>query len=294
MNQAIALGFICAVAIAFLFYQLDKIKVTTAELPKVAPAPPPVGRRKGWIHTLDRIGKRLRSNVLEERRLAIQSRLDLAGNPLGLTPSGFEAARLALAAVVVLPVLAGGLLLRNPAIGLVIAAVAAGLGYWAPHFMINTMAGGRRREIERNLPDAVDLLTLAVEAGLSLDAGMADITLRFNNPLAEEFAKVIRETRLGKPRLVALEAMARRTGVGELHNLVQAITQSEQMGIGIAKTLRVQAGELRRRRRQLAQESAARASLQMIVPMIGCIFPTLWIILLGPAILVIIKGSVHR
>jgi len=294
MNQAFALGFICAVAIAFLFVQLDKIKVTSAELEPIVETPPVPGRRKGLIFTLDRLGRRLTAGHAEERKAAIQARLDLAGNPLNLTPSGFEAARLGVAAVAVVPALVIGLLSARPAIGLGIAVAAALLGYWMPPFLINSMAGSRRKEIERNLPDAVDLLTLAVEAGLSLDAGMADITLRFNNPLALEFGKVIRETRLGRPRLVAMEAMARRTGVGELHNLVQAITQSEQMGIGIAKTLRVQASELRRRRRQIAQESAARASLQMIVPMIGCIFPTIWIILLGPAILVILKGSVHR
>jgi tight adherence protein C len=90
--------------------------------------------------------------------------------------------------------------------------------------------------------------------------------------------------------MAALEDMGRRSGVAELHNLIQAITQSEQMGIGISRSLRVQAGELRRSRRSFAQERAAQASLRMIFPMVGCIFPTIWIILLGPALLGIIKA----
>ena len=119
---------------------------------------------------------------------------------------------------------------------------------------------------------------------------MADITGRFHNALGDEFGKVLREVRLGRPRMAALEDMGRRSGVAELHNLIQAITQSEQMGIGISRSLRVQAGELRRSRRSFAQERAAQASLRMIFPMVGCIFPTIWIILLGPALLGIIKA----
>ena len=294
MSAATALGFICAVGVAFFFMQLDKLKASIAELPVESTETAAALRRRGLAHTLDRFGRRLAGLRPQENGVSVQARLDLAGNPLGLTPHGFAAARVASAAGFVFIGLVAGVVAQNLLIGLGLAVAAGAVGYWTPSFLIRMAANSRRREIEYNLPDAVDLLTLAVEAGLTLDAGMADITLRFDNPLAQEFAKVIRETRLGRSRLSAMEAMAKRTGVGELHNLVQAITQSEQMGIGIAKTLRVQAGELRRRRRQIAQESAARASLTMIVPMIGCIFPTLWIILLGPAILVIIRGSVHH
>ena len=105
-----------------------------------------------------------------------------------------------------------------------------------------------------------------------------------------EFAVVIRETQLGRPRLEALEDMGKRCGVVDLNNFVQSIIQSEQMGVGIAKILRIQSQELRRKRRQRAQETAAQATLKMMLPMVGCIFPTIWIILLGPAVLVIIKA----
>ena len=204
--------------------------------------------------------------------------------------AGFEAIRYGAAAAMVALLLAIGLLLQQPVAGLVAAVIGGVAGFWLPVFVLDRLAKARRTAIELNLPDAVDLLTLAVEAGLSLDAGMADITGRFHNALGDEFSKVLREVRLGRPRMAALEEMGRRSGVSELHNLIQAITQSEQMGIGIARSLRVQAAELRRSRRSNAQERAAQASLRMIFPMVGCIFPTIWIILLGPALLGIIKA----
>jgi tight adherence protein C len=129
-----------------------------------------------------------------------------------------------------------------------------------------------------------------VEAGLSFDAAMARVTEKFKNALSNEFAVVLQETRLGRPRLEALDDMGRRCGVEDLHNFVQAVIQSEQMGVGIAKILRLQSDEIRRKRRQRAQEKAAQASLKMLLPMVGCIFPTLWIVLLGPAVLILIKA----
>jgi tight adherence protein C len=137
----------------------------------------------------------------------------------------------------------------------------------------------------------MDLLTIASEAGQSFDAAISNVVEKYDNALADEFATVIRETQLGRPRLEALEDMGKRCGVEDLNNFVQAIIQSEQMGVGIAKILRIQAQELRRKRRQRAQEQAAQATLKMMLPMVGCIFPTLWIILLGPAILVVLKAK---
>ena len=284
------LGLIFASAVYFYFLQLDKQQKVVAELPPQEPAPLSL-RRRGLSYRLDRLGRRLlgrRGSI--EGRTSLQVRLNLAGNPAGLTPAAFEAIRYATAAVLAFIPLGSGLLLGQPVAALIAGAVAAAAGYWLPVLALNQLAAARRGAIERNLPDAVDLLTLAVEAGLSLDAGMADITGRFHNALGDEFAQVLREVRLGRPRMAALEDMGRRSGVPELHNLVQAITQSEQMGIGIARSLRVQAAELRRLRRSMAQERAAQASLRMIFPMVGCIFPTIWIILLGPALLGIIKA----
>ncbi|GAC1653541.1 MAG: hypothetical protein NVS9B1_02990 [Candidatus Dormibacteraceae bacterium] len=288
---AAIIGCVCAIAIFRFFGELDRAQAAVAELPPVEEAPANPLKKRATAHRLDRIGRRFFSGrVSLEARNSIQLRLSLAGNPGQLTPAGFESIRYATAAGLVTVFLLAGLLLQLPFVGLGASVLAAIAGYWAPVVILNQRAGSRRREIERWLPDAVDLLTLAVEAGLSLDAGMADITARFNNALGDEFSKVLREVRLGRPRMEALEEMGRRSGVAELHNLVQAITQSEQMGIGISRSLRVQAAELRRIRRAGAQERAAQASLRMIFPMVGCIFPTIWIILLGPAILGIVKA----
>jgi len=124
---------------------------------------------------------------------------------------------------------------------------------------------------------------------LAFDAAISNVVDKYHNALADEFAAVIRETQLGRPRLEALEEMGKRCGVEDLNNFIQSIIQSEQMGVGIARILRLQSDEIRRKRRQYAQEKAAQATLKMLLPMVGCIFPTLWIVLLGPAILIIIK-----
>jgi tight adherence protein C len=284
-------GLICASAVFFYFVQLDKQKEVVTELPKQEETDQIALRRRSLGYRLDRLGRRLLgSRISSGQRTSVQIKLNLAGNPGHITPAAFEAIRYgAAASLVALPLLLG-LLVGLPLTGLVAALVGGVIGYWLPVIVVNQLASARRTAIERNLPDAVDLLTLAVEAGLSLDAGMADITGRFHNALGDEFSKVLREVRLGRPRMAALEDMGRRSGVAELHNLIQAITQSEQMGIGISRSLRVQAGELRRSRRSLAQERAAQASLRMIFPMVGCIFPTIWIILLGPALLGLIKS----
>jgi len=132
-------------------------------------------------------------------------------------------------------------------------------------------------------------LAIAVDAGLGFDAALARVTDKYKNALSEQFAKVLREVSLGRPRLEAMDEMGRSSGVEDLHNFIQAIIQSEQFGTGIGKILRIQADEMRRKRRQRAQEKAAQATLKMLLPMVGCIFPTLWIVLLGPAALILMK-----
>ena len=124
---------------------------------------------------------------------------------------------------------------------------------------------------------------------LGFDAALARVTDKYKNALSELLAKALREVSLGRPRLEALDEMGRSSGVEDLHNFIQAVIQSEQFGTGIGKILRIQADEMRRRRRQRAQERGAQATLKMMLPMVGCIFPTLWIVLLGPAVLILMR-----
>jgi tight adherence protein C len=237
------------------------------------------------------LGNRFSRSTPERARNDLQNRLNLAGRPGNLGPSEFIAVRYVAAVVLFAVGLLIGLLFGNPTFIAVGAAIGGILGFFGPLYWLRTKVQQRRSEIQKSLPDAMDLLTIAVEAGLGFDAAMQRVTDKFHNALSEEFATVLQETRLGRPRLEALDDMGRRTGVEDLHNFVQAVIQSEQMGVGVARILRLQSDEMRRKRRQRAQEKAAQASLKMMLPMVGCIFPTLWIILLGPAILIILKDK---
>jgi tight adherence protein C len=240
---------------------------------------------------IDRLGKYLAENTPEKQRQDMQNRLNLAGRPGNLSPADFQALRYGAAVVFFIVGLLVGLLFHSP-VGLVVsAAVGALIGFFAPPYYITSKVSARRKEIQLGLPDVMDLLTIAVEAGLGFDAAVQRVTDKFDNALADEFKTVLQEVRLGRPRLDALDEMGRRCGVEDLHNFTQAVIQSEQMGVGLAKILRLQSEEMRRKRRQRAEELAAQASLKMMLPMVGCIFPTLWLILLGPAVLIIMKAK---
>jgi tight adherence protein C len=234
----------------------------------------------------DRLG-RIMSRRMEGGQLqAIQERLNLAGRPGGLTAGGFVALQL-------MSTVAGAglgvglaLLLTLSAPLLYLAPVAmCVVGYLAPSSTISRRIRKRQKEILLALPSALDLLTISVEAGLAFDAALTRVTDKYHNALSAEFTQVLNEVRLGRPRLEALDEMGRRNKVDELNNFLQAIIQSEQLGVGIANVLRIQSEEIRRRRRQRAEEAGQKAPIKMLIPMIGCIFPTLFIVLLGPAVI---------
>ena len=226
----------------------------------------------------------------------LREKLSRAGDPGSLTPAGFQSVRYGLGALLAIVGLTLGLLVELPLPPIVVApvsgAVLAVIGYMVPSVWLEFRVSSRKRQIQRSLAEATDLLTLVVESGMSLDEGLLSITERFHNALGDEIGKVLREIRLGRPRMEALEHMAEVCGVPDLHHLVESIVQSDQMGVPIARLLRDQATEMRRRQRQTAQERAAQASSRMVFPMVGCIFPVLWIVLLGPAIIQIFK-SIH-
>ena len=240
---------------------------------------------------VDRLGKYLAQRTPEKARQDLLNRLNLAGRPAGLTPENFTALRYGLAIGLFVVGLLIGLLAGNPIVVALGASVGAIVGFFGPNYWVSTKVTARRKEIQLALPDVMDLLTIAVEAGLGFDAAVQRVTEKFDNALADEFKTVLQEVRLGRPRLEALDEMGRRCGVEDLHNFTQAVIQSEQMGVGLAKILRLQSEEMRRKRRQRAEELAAQASLKMMLPMVGCIFPTLWLILLGPAVLIIMKAQ---
>ncbi|HUZ86132.1 MAG TPA: type II secretion system F family protein [Candidatus Baltobacterales bacterium] len=239
--------------------------------------------------SIERLGSLLSRSTPQKARQDLMNRLDLAGRPGNLTPEDFAAVRIVAAAVMAAIGLGLGLLLGTPVYLIISLAVGAILGYYLPVLWLKQKVDARRSEIQKGLPDAMDLLVIAVDAGLGFDAALARVTDKYKNALSEEFAKVLREVSLGRPRMEAMDEMGRSSGVDDLHNFIQAVIQSEQFGTGIGKILRIQADEMRRKRRQRAQEKAAQATLKMMLPMVGCIFPTLWIVLLGPAALILMK-----
>jgi len=290
---ALAAGTICAIIVIAYFIAIDQYRTSPAATNGSFAAQAP---RPTLVKQFETLARPLTSRLPSEAAVQVRLKLSRAGDPGGLTPAGFQAVRYSLAALMAIAGLGVGVLVSVP-LPVIVVAPAMGIvfaiaGYFLPLLWLEQRISARRRQIQRSLAEATDLLTLVVESGMSLDEGMLSITERFHNALGDEIGKVLREIRLGRPRMAALEHMAETTGVPDLHHLVESIVQSDQMGVPIARLLRVQAMEMRRRQRQTAQERAAQASSRMVFPMVGCIFPVLWIVLLGPAIIQILK-SLH-
>ena len=159
------------------------------------------------------------------------------------------------------------------------------LGFMAPDFYLSSKAGGRANGILEQLPDALDLLTISVEAGLGFDAAIVKVTEKMKGPLTDEFKRASGEQRIGKSRQEALRGISERVEVKELRNFISAIIQADQLGVSMSKVLRIQSEQLRTERRQRAEEKAARAPILIMLPTVGCIFPALFVVILGPAAL---------
>ena len=159
------------------------------------------------------------------------------------------------------------------------------LGFMAPDYYLSSKAGGRASGVLDQLPDALDLLTISVEAGLGFDAAIVKVTEKMKGPLSDEFKRASGEQRIGKSRQEALRGISERVQVKELQNFISAIVQADQLGVSMSKVLRIQSEQLRMERRQRAEEKAARAPILIMLPTVGCIFPSLFIVILAPAAL---------
>jgi tight adherence protein C len=167
--------------------------------------------------------------------------------------------------------------------------MVAGLGAFLPFYLVSSRARARQHAITKSLPDAFDLITTCVEAGLGLDAALSRVAEKVQGPFADELNRAIRDVALGKSRRDALRELGDRTGVPDLIQFTNAVIQAEAMGSSIGQVLRVQADTLRVRRRQRAEEAAYKAPVKMLFPLVLCIFPTLFIVILGPAAITIIQ-----
>ena len=169
----------------------------------------------------------------------------------------------------------------------------AAVGYMLPTTGLKRKVKSRVKEIRRGLPGVLDLLTISMEAGLTFDAAMMRMTEADSGLLGREFLKVLSEIRLGKPRAEALQTMVFRNPVEELASFVRAVIQAEPLGVGIANVLRIQSEEMRRLRRQRAEQAGHRAPVLMLLPMLGCIFPCVFIMLMGPAVIEVLHSMGH-
>ncbi|GMQ94596.1 MAG: type II secretion system F family protein [Acidimicrobiia bacterium] len=157
------------------------------------------------------------------------------------------------------------------------------LGFLGPEASLNRAIDGRRKEMERSLPDIIDLLVISVEAGLGFEAAMSRVVQNVPGELAREFSRTLQETRVGVSRHQAFRNMSARTDVDDLNSFILSLIQADSFGVSISRMLRVQADEMRVRRRQRIQEKAFAAPVKMIFPMLLCIFPSIFIVILGPA-----------
>ena len=160
-------------------------------------------------------------------------------------------------------------------------------GYTIPEFWLGGRVKKRQKAILLMIPDTLDLLTISVRAGLGFDAALGKVVEKLKGPLSEEFRRAMAEVRVGKARRDALRDIVPRTEVPPLTNFIGAIIQAEQLGVSISKVLQVQSEQLRIERRQRAEEAAAKAPIKMLFPLVGCIFPSMFIVILGPAIILI-------
>ncbi len=214
-----------------------------------------------------------------------QKMLEMAGNPGRMDASTFMVLHFGSAILfgVLVFVLTLFSVMFSLPIKLLIVLVFTVLGYFFPDLWIRSRISGRQKSVRKAMPDALDLLTICVEAGLGFDAAMSKVNEKWDNELSLAFGRVIREIQLGKLRRDALRDMAERIGLSEMTSFVAAVIQSEMLGVSMAKILRIQSDQMRVKRRQRAEEEAHKAPIKMIFPMGLFIFPALLIVLLTPA-----------
>jgi tight adherence protein C len=231
-----------------------------------------------------------RKRMPGEKAAKIEEKLQLAGNPFGMTPVDFRLLQTGL--FVVFPIIFGGYgALLNGGAGLIfifaIVGILAGLGL--PHLYLKQKTKARSRLALRELPDILDLLTVSLEAGLGFDAAVSKVVSKKKGVIADEFHRCLEEIRLGKTRREALSAIRDRLDVDEVRSFISGILQAEKLGVGMVQVLRVQSSEVRDQRKQRAEEEAMKAPIKMLFPLVLFIFPSLFIVLLGPALIQFIQ-----
>jgi len=215
---------------------------------------------------------------------SVRHKLVLAGSPNGMDAGRFMAIKV-LGAVGVAGLFFGISVLRpfSPVSWVLVILPLTALAFFAPDLWLSSRVSSRKSAIRRALPDMLDMLTISVEAGLGFDQAMAKLVRNTSGPLSEEFGRVLQEVQAGVDRSDAMRRLAQRTEVPELNGFIMAIVQADVFGISVSSVLRSQAGEMRIKRRQYAEEAAQKAPVKLVFPLVICILPATLIVILGPA-----------
>lgn len=241
---------------------------------------------------LVRLGRRF---TPADQSARVRRKLDLAGNPAGWDSDRIVAFKmLGLICLGVLGVLLPLLLFGNPFWALLFGVGGAILGFFLPNIILYQIAYNRSMRIQRELPDALDLLVISVESGLGFDAALSQVARNTDGPLAAEFFRVLQEMQLGTGRTDAMRAFAERSDVADVKSFVTAMVQADAFGIPIANVLRIQSREMRIRRSQRAEEMAQKVPVKILFPLIFCILPALFVVILGPAVIQIIDAFTNN
>ena len=214
----------------------------------------------------------------------VRAKLDRAGNPPGWTVERYSAGKVVGAVLALIVSLLLSLAMGLPFVptmGFVVVATLA--GFMAPNMYLYQMAYDRKAQLQKALPDAIDLLTISVESGLGFDAAVSQVARNTEGPLAAEFSRMLQEMQIGMGRSAALRSLADRVDLPDLRSFVSAMVQADEFGIPVGQVLRVQSSEIRLKRRQWAEEMAQKVPVKILVPLIFCILPCLFIAVLGPA-----------
>jgi tight adherence protein C len=227
------------------------------------------------------LARRISPDGLAER---LDQELAYAGYPAGWDAGRVLAFKVIAPATLVLLVIAVGPAAgwRTVSVLLAVPAVAF-LGWMVPDVLVRSKGKKRQKEIQRSLADAIDLLAITVEAGLGFDAALSRVAGEVRGPLGQELHRVVQEIRLGAPRSDALRNLAERNSVDELKTFVLAMIQADLLGMRIGLVLEIQAKEIRTKRRQRAEEKAMKLPVKIVFPVVFCIFPALFVVILGPA-----------
>ncbi len=227
-----------------------------------------------------RLARRLDPRLTEER---IANKLLASGMARTMTPNGFLGLKLVLAAAGVVVGGLLGVLFSSGFWPIVIAAILGVIGFFVPDWKADHQANERRSSIRRALPDALDILSVSVEAGLGFEGGLAKLSENMRGPLVDEFNIVLGELRIGEARSVTLRRMADRIDLPEVTSVVNSLIQADQLGSPLGHMLRIQAQESRHRRQVAAEEQAMKAPVKMLIPTVLFIFPAMFVVILGPA-----------